>query len=139
MSLQSVCAELAAVLADPDSGIALSRNEPPEVLGQFPTSWVNPVGGTVARTSGDAMWLHQIEIIVYVAPRATNLANEFARIAPLVNSVEATVWTAYADGNAFGQSVSRCVVTGYQVGIRDFAGKPYHAITFTVDVKEHTT
>jgi len=138
VSLQTVCAELAEVIARPESGIVAAFNQPPEVLGSFPAAWVNPVSGTVARQSGDAMWLHRIELVVYVTPRVTNLPAEFARIAPLVSSVERAVWDAYESGDAFGQGVSRAVVASYQIGLRDFGGKPYHSITFVVDVKEHT-
>lgn len=138
MSLQTVCAEIAEVLGRPGSGITVSRNEPPETLGAFPASWVNPVAGTVARQSGDAMWIHQIEVIVYVAPRVANLPAEFARISPLITSVERAIWDAYESGEAFSQTVSRCVVNGYRIGLRPFGGKDYHSITFSLDVKEHT-
>lgn len=138
MSLQSLCAELAEVVGRPGSGIAVSRNEPPETIGTFPTSWVNPVSGEVRRTSGDAMWIHSLELIVYVGPRVANLPAEFSRIAPLVSSVERAVWEAYQAGDAFGPSVSRCVVVGYRIGLRQFAGKEFHSITFQIDAKEHT-
>lgn len=138
MSLQSLCAELAEVVGRPESGIAVSRNEPPETIGSFPTSWVNPVSGTVARQSGDAMWIHQLELIVYVGPRVANLPTEFARVSPLVTSVERTIWEAYQAGDAFSPSVSRCVVSGYRIGLRQFGGKDYHSITFQIDAKEHT-
>lgn len=136
MSLATVCAEIAAVVAGAGSGIAVSHNEPPEVVGRYPTSWVNPTGGRVVR-AGDAMWLHQIELIVYVAARASNLPVEFAQVAPLVTSVERTIWDAYA-ANQFSVGIDKCLVASYSIGIRDFGGKPQHTVTFVIDVKEHT-
>lgn len=136
MSLETVCAEIAAVAARPESGIAKAHNEPPETLGVYPTSWVNPVSGAITRGSEDAMWLHRIELIVYAAARASNLPVEFAKVAPLVTSVEAAFWRAFAQ-NELSAAIDHCLVTAYSIGIRDFGGKPQHAVTFTLDVKEH--
>lgn len=138
MSLASVCAEIATIAARPGSGIKQMLPGPPINIGTFPSAWVNPVSGQVTRTSGDAMWVHQIDLIVYVAPMVFNLPAEFALIAPLVNSVESTFWAAY-DNNELSPNVSRCVVASYRFGIMDVGGKPQHSVTFTLDVKEHTT
>lgn len=138
MSLASVCAEIAHVVADPASGIVDAHNEPPEMLGKYPASWVNPTGGRLDWRVGDKAWLHAIELIVYVTPRVANLPVEFARVAPLVNSVEQVISNAYL-ANEFSPGIDRCVVASYSIGIRDFGGKPQHCVTFTLDVKEHTT
>lgn len=139
MSLETVCAEIARVAARPESGIREAHNEPPERLGTYPTSWVNPVGGRV--TAGDedeALWIHQIELIVYVRPRVANLPVEFADVAPLVNSVERAIRRAWI-GNQMAAGIDRCVVASYAIGLRGFAGKDQHCVTFTLDVKEHTS
>lgn len=138
MSLAIVCAQIAAVAGRPESGIAAAHNAPPESLGRrFPVSWVNPVGGDVERISDEAMWLHRVELIVYVTPREDELPVEFAYMAPLVNSVEATFWAAFLN-NDYPPEIDHIVVNRYSLGIREFAGDPYHTITFSLDVKEHT-
>jgi len=137
VSLASVCAEIVDVLSDPASGIAQMLPGPPINVGTFPAAWVNPVRGTVTPQSGDHLWLHQIELIVYVTPLVFNIPAEFARVAPLVNSIEQTIWAAY-EQNVFSPNVSRCVVSAYAFGIRDLQGKPVHSLSITLDVKEHT-
>lgn len=138
MSLQTISAAIATIAGRDESGIAVAHNAPPETLGdRFPVSWVNPVGGHVTRASEDAMWEHRVELIVYVTPRLKDLPGEFARIAPLIYSVEATFWAAF-EGDDFPAAIDHCVVTDYSIGIRDFAGRPMHSVTFTLDVKEHT-
>lgn len=141
MSLVSVCAEIARVVGDPAlaSGVKTSLNSPPDVIGQgqYPLSWVNPVGGRV--TPGDedeALWVHQVELIVYVRPRVANLPVEFADVAPLVNSVERAIRRAWVL-NQFAPGIDRCVVASYSIGLRDFGGGQ-HSVTFTLDVKEHS-
>jgi len=138
VSIASTCAELVQVLARPESGIRSAHAQPPEVLGALPAAMVVVNRGAVAYQSGDLMWTYTLDVVVYVTPRISNLPAEYARVAPLINSVVDTVWRAYEEGDAYGQTVSRCVVRDFTAGVRDFAGKPHHSITFSVDVKEHT-
>lgn len=138
MSLELVCAELAAVMARPSSGIADAHNAPPEKLVAWPTSWINPASGTVARFSDQAEWDHRIELIVYVTPRIDASPVEFALVAPLISSVEKTLWEVYRDGGGFSGSVRKALVVAYKVEPRNFASDPQITVVFTVDVEEVT-
>lgn len=139
MSISQTCADLIDVISAEGSGIRTAHAQPPEQLGVLPAAFVVVNRGTVAYQSGDLMWSYTLDLVVYVTPRVNNLPAEYARVAPLINSVVDTVWDAYEGGESFGQTVSRCVISDFTAGVRDFAGKPYHSITFSVDVKEHTT
>lgn len=139
MSLQSCVAEIADVLrAHPESGLAEVHAGPPERLGTYPCAWVNHRRGDVNRAASDAMWTHEIDLVVYVAPRVANLPAEYALVAPLVSSIERVIWLAYL-GTEFSGSLSACLVQSYEIGLVPFAGKDQHAITFRLWVKEHTT
>lgn len=140
MSLPAVC-DAVATIAARVPGIATVHGRPPDQLGALPAAWVHPPSGTVRR-AGDALWLHAVELIVYAADRRANLPAEFWPAVQLVNPVEAAFAAAdesgefsHGDGDP---NLSRCVVARYEIGLRQFAGKEYVGVTFTIDVKEHT-
>lgn len=141
MSVVEVCAQLAAVVGRPGSGVVVSRVDPPESIGDQVTSVpfiAEDRESQIVLGNGDTMWTHAIDLIVYVSPRRGHLEREYAKVKPLIGSVVATVHAAYLAGE-FGAGVSDCVITGYRAGLRSYAGQEYHALTFAVRVKEHTT
>lgn len=143
MSLSGICTTIATVLSDPASGIALSLADPPESIGDQVTSipFISAERESmVALGNGSTMWTHAIDLMVFVSPRVGNLQEEYQRVKPLVHSVIATLHAGYLSG-AFGAGVSRCIITSYRGGQREYpaGGQAYHTITFAVEAKEHTT
>lgn len=137
MSLQTVCAGLAAIAARPETGLASCHFPPPEALGRLPAGVVYPGTGVMVPNTEDVMWTHQLLLVVYVATRAGALPNEAGNLAPLVNAVEEAVRRAFMQ-HELPSGVNDMFARAYSVGVRDFAGTPHHAIDFTVQVKEHT-